>query len=376
MRFRSQLIAGLGLFSLSACGAAPAAGGADAGEPAPVDGGAGDAPSQVDAGDQTPTCLAGTDEDMDGLDDGAESCLASKHAPVLYMPLDKDWTMPSSAEWYLERANLRFAHDGGCADQAVLDAPLDSAELIEQERHTRNNLLLGCNDQDESVHAETGPFHPFEKFFLTAVSEESWAGVPVADAATGWPIYTHVYPNTLGGANIQYWYFFPYNDNIIGFDHEGDWEHIIVRLNASDGIDGVYYAAHGVPDFVEEAELLFFDEERTRPKVWIADGSHASYYNEDKCDSTVLTEGGAENCDNVEAYRWFAEPLALPAGAPGIAGAGLHDLGEHGHETFPWQRYCGVWGGIGQISPPPQGPSCKDDDRWLRDAADFMLSAQ
>ena len=33
-----------------------------------------------------------------------------------------------------------------------------------------------------------------------------------------------------GGVLVQYWFFYPFNDAHWLFDHEGDWEHVAVRL--------------------------------------------------------------------------------------------------------------------------------------------------
>jgi hypothetical protein len=48
----------------------------------------------------------------------------------------------------------------------------------------------------------------------------------------------------LPGRFVTYWFFYPYNDGILGFNHEGDWEHIAVRLDSSDQPLAVAFFRH------------------------------------------------------------------------------------------------------------------------------------
>jgi hypothetical protein len=83
---------------------------------------------------------------------------------------------------------------------------------------------------------------------------------------------------------LQYWFFYFYNDfNLIGGligagRHEGDWEMIQLRLDKDDAPDFAVYAQHkeaGVRPWssVESAPGTL------RPVVYVARGSHASYFN-------------------------------------------------------------------------------------------------
>jgi len=97
----------------------------------------------------------------------------------------------------------------------------------------------------------------------------------VAGCPADWKVYGHVYKNALGGVNVQYWYFFPYNDGPSGFNHESDREHINVRLAADYSVSGVHFAHHSNVTYYAKAEVQWHGT--THPVVWIADGSHASY---------------------------------------------------------------------------------------------------
>ena len=81
-------------------------------------------------------------------------------------------------------------------------------------------------------------------------------------------------------ANLQYWYFFPYNDGPSGFNHEADWEHVNVRLAADYSVSGVHFAHHANVTYFAATDVQWLDT--THPLVWVADGSHASYRDESK----------------------------------------------------------------------------------------------
>lgn len=93
-----------------------------------------------------------------------------------------------------------------------------------------------------------------------------------------------------GWLALQYWFFYPFNNWRSGFfganDHEGDWEMITVYLSESESMPGeirpewVAYASH---DFSgDDLRRRWDDPELSKvgehPVVYVAAGSHASYY--------------------------------------------------------------------------------------------------
>src|SRR5690606_12007506 len=75
--------------------------------------------------------------------------------------------------------------------------------------------------------------------------------------------------------DIQYWFFYPYNDWVASVNHEADWEHITVVASGDGTLRGVWYANHNGGDWYEPGEVPLTAE--GRPVVYVADGSHASY---------------------------------------------------------------------------------------------------
>ncbi len=96
-------------------------------------------------------------------------------------------------------------------------------------------------------------------------------------------VYGHVVNDGRGATWLQYWYCYLFNDyNLIGGFlkaglHEGDWETVQLRLGADGKPDHAVYAQHS------HAEGRPWDQIETvpgtdRPVVYVARGSHASYF--------------------------------------------------------------------------------------------------
>ena len=79
---------------------------------------------------------------------------------------------------------------------------------------------------------------------------------------------------------LQYWFWFFYNDLravIVGLGlHEGDWEGVQLRM-AGDEPDLAVFAQHG---YAEAREWSRVKRQGRRPVVYVAQGSHASYFDD------------------------------------------------------------------------------------------------
>jgi hypothetical protein len=332
------------------------------------------------AGDAPSLSVWGTDNDGDGIDDGTEADLANTYAPVLWMPnlitrseagngVSGDWTWPGSVAWYLPKVRMRF-HHSNCPDHAILEAgTINPVNLISQ-RHQRATTWLGCSHSGTTFGSNgEGGFDNKNAFFLQATNDTLVH--PGVRDASGWITYTHVYRNDMGGTSIQYWFFYPYNDFIAGYNHEGDWEHITVHLDANQERHSVTFAAHHSPKTYEAYQVGWYNT--THPYVWVADGSHASYVFQGDCNA-ITAEGPGESCWLNPDQRWFTW-----AGGKGydqgLQGGGLVNVGEMplaGTSRRPmpgqeWLRYSGRWGEVGleEANPDentsgPKGPGYQE----------------
>lgn len=313
----------------------------------------------------------GVDNDGDGIDDGTESDLADTYAPLLYMPnlitrgeagngVGGDWAWPGNVEWYLANTQMRFHHDN-CPDHQILNLGTITTSNITTQSHQRATSWLGCSHSGTTYGSNgSGGYSSENHFFLQAVYDD--VTHPGVRDPSGWKVYTHVYRNNIGGISIQYWFFYPYNDFIAGFNHEADWEHITVQLNSSQQPSTLTYAAHHDPRTWQAYQVSWYNG--THPQVWVADGSHASYASEGECDG-AYPEGTSESCWTNLDQRWFTWSGGQGYDR-GLQGGGLVNAGEMpqtGTSKRPmpgqdWLRYSGRWGENGTMdnTSGPQGP--------------------
>jgi hypothetical protein len=276
-------------------------------------------------GRRAPPPLADGDQDQDGLPDDLEHALAERYAPVVILDKD-DWTRPASAPWLLARNDFT--------------SPKSSVALA--------SVAGGASSAGEQ----------------TAFSRATRAG---SDHEGDWITYVHVYPRVDGGINLQYWFFYPYNDGPLFFDHESDWEHLTVRLDAHHKVQGVALARHedNDPGQYRSARNVRWDGEHA--VVLSARGSHATYADHD--DLPWFESAG--QCEDLNAC---AHPVWRT-----WQGGGLANIGEREAPllTSSAMTHAGRWGQV-RLFPgtsAPFGPpfargfcnagfgSCRDDPR-------------
>lgn len=158
-------------------------------------------------------------------------------------------------------------------------------------------------------------------------------------------IYGRVKRDRHGRAWLQYWFFYVYNDRqLVGrFGmHEGDWELVQFRLDETkDPIepDCAVYAQHSYAEMRDWSDVLKADGAPDTPLVYVARGSHASYFEPGLYQTEALF-------DLADGQR----------GAPGSL-----ELEVVEGDGPPWVSWPGVWGGtrarIEKIeSDSPAGP--------------------
>jgi VPS62-like protein len=162
-------------------------------------------------------------------------------------------------------------------------------------------------------------------------------------------IYGHAATDSEGKLWLQYWFFYFYNDfNLIGDifgagRHEGDWEMIQLRVGEDGAPDRAAFAQH------KHAEVRRWDQvdllpETQQPIVYVARGSHASYFEPGRHSTGAWPEWAdgkrrsprltLEIVDDARPeYRWLlwpghwgdTKPGVLPFDADSPVGPGAHE---------------------------------------------------
>jgi len=253
--------------------------------------------------------------------------VAARYAPIVYLHPDEQFG-PGDPLSFLAHSRLMWAHDESCRDHIVAET-VDAGALGAGKyfhRHSQRRLL-NCRHRGPiltslaSVRPRTRESGE-EGFFLDLRSGRERAGIGAAA-----PVLYYYVPQRY----IAYWFFYPYNDGGI-VDHDGDWENIVVQLDAQERPTEVAYYAHGHATIYPWEEI---EHEGERPVVYSARGSHASY-----------PSRGPHL--GIPTLDWTA------AGERWDTAARLRNVVRES-----WWGYGGAWGQVGEIASTtgPKGPS-------------------
>lgn len=246
--------------------------------------------------------------------------LARGFAPALALAPDDE--APRTVDLLLDRATVEYRSGDGEA----VESGVDASRLGDLAGHPEAFLTLPPAIDDAAAHR-----HIYEE----AVATDHTGRYAVTAYAS-----VHCDANTqgLGGHTIvQYWLFYFYND---GWNkHEGDWEFIQIVLGADGEPQFAAYAQHNSYTWRDWSTVLI--EQRTgpdgseeeHPHVYVARGSHASYFQ--------YAPSGYGGDTVVDAQTFVIPRVELLPSDPAAAPA-----------RFSWLRFPGRWGEV------PSGKAC------------------
>ena len=272
-----------------------------------------------------PAAARAVDRDGDGLDDAVEDALLERHAPIVLLAPTEE-ALPASAEWLLARADIETA-------------PGEPPRVLEASVLGAVGALV--------ARAIPGIDAPGARLRLARATR---AGT--ADRAV-WTVYGHAYRADGGGILLQYWFFYAFNDAFWAFDHEGDWEHVTVRLDGAGRPVGAWYARHEDSAPGEWFAWETLAREGGHPVVLAARGTHASY----------AIPGEAPAWERLCATR---DPTAAEGAGCRVwrtdEGGGVVNVGERAAPRVPFLTWPGRWGTTGRFGSErhagsPPGPA-------------------
>lgn len=253
------------------------------------------------------------DGDRDGLRDDEEALLAARYAPLVLLDR-RDENRPASVAWLLRQVSpVGLDKQTPTTDERPRDALPPLFEMPEWVRG-------GAPDRND------------------------------------WATYVHVFLREDGGINVQYWFFYPYNDGPLLFDHDGDWEHLTVRLDAERRPLGAYLAQHAQDNpgpYRSWSRLRKVDD---HPVVLSALGSHATYAEPEDAPwfDRVSECADALRCDDPAWATWETPLLDL-----GERARPLQHPEVFGYEGR-WGKHQRVPGTSGPFGPVQHRGFCVD----------------
>jgi len=292
---------------------------------------------------------------------GVISDAPQRYAPYVWLD-SKESAYPDSTPRFIANSRLRWSH-WNCPDHAVEnpDGSDASYDAIDQSRlgegagdraysHPGNLIqgeicIHGSRMPGERVHRprDESPdrvTQGAEGMFLDLKNGEHKGNPTLTDD----PVYYNYVPQHY----VVYWFFYPSNNfsfHLFPEKHEGDWEHVAVRLDANNRPLQVAFYRHGCdPTIVDWPDLANGSQgsvvNGTHPVVYSGLGSHASY-------PTPGENGGFATCQPF--------PDQTDAGTPRSTWLNVQD--EHSQQ---WYGFGGAWGEVGNDLHVPGVPGRPD----------------
>jgi hypothetical protein len=269
--------------------------------------------------------------------------LLGRHQPVLRYDSQEAYFSDSAATWTDNPGNVLVRADG---------------TLLAAAKPSGGVARLGLSFLGHSRYANGLPVLKGDT--ISDPSRNYVAQAAALHPKYGNVTYGHARADAGGALWLQYWRWHFYNDFAIagawlhGGLHEGDWEMIQLRLGADGAPDRAAYAQHRGAEARAWSDVAT-DASAQRPIVYVARGSHASYY-----------EPGA---------HWTGAWFDQADGRRPSPGELLHVVAD---DRPAWITWPGFWGDTRPVSGPissrsPTGPAShaqwRDPSVLLRVAA-------
>jgi len=275
------------------------------------------------------------------------------YAPAVHFHPDEEY-FPGDASEFVNHSQLLWVGPDrrGCRDAHPIDSSPSANRLgiaaKDPYRHHKVKLIRKrlrrdeCKPQEEMVTAtDDVSVHKSDDIGMVLDAKPDYS---LMGQTSGAPVYSEFSPHHW----IIYWFFYPRNYWATGPNasvvelHEGDWEHITVRLNKFDHILATSFAQHECQPKATDGVTF---EDGTHPNVYSAKGGHASYptsgHHPFGCKGTYDKAG--------DGKVWKTWENVLDA------------------RSEPWYGFGGSWGNVGKrtktvqvcwcvYGPPGPGP--------------------
>lgn len=248
--------------------------------------------------------------------------LLKNFAPLVRLHPNDDYR-PSSVGWYLKRVIMRLDRRVW-ADRQILD----------------KGEVRPANIAKQSSDGQSSGGRSKSSFFLQIPNDDDEQATRRGSLASA-VCYARIIERK-HHKDLQYWFFYPYNGLSLG-EHEGDWEHISIRVAEGKAVK-YYFATHGDGQerYPRDVDLV-----GRHVVVYSARHSHASYptaktHVRSLAPDDHTANGGPE-------WRTWRRLKTID-------------------RRLGWVRYSGHWGEIGDLpwTSGPHGPAHQSP--WSGDA--------
>ena len=279
----------------------------------------------------------------------AAQALLNTFSPVVYLS-SLEMYFPCSVDWYLARSRLFHSN--------VLQISQPTAAQLPVQRYL-DELSCLIPNQAGTTHTTFIQNHHYR---LKISDNSAYFGMmPHPPATPQAPFYGAVIDNPAKNAtDLLYMFCYGYNgmvgNDYIGFGvHQGDWEHVIIRLDRTQSrIVGVYCQAHAsddpfstwyYPQGVDPDHYYTCFGSVNRPIIYSAAQSHASYTTPGE---HPIGRGGWKGNDKTDqGWLWNYITNVIMVSMP----------------QTPWLQFAGRWGGTASATASSPDPPAAQG--WL-----------
>ncbi|SEC58274.1 protein of unknown function [Rhizobiales bacterium GAS188] len=310
------------------------------------------------------------------LSAAASQLLLDKFAPVVMLH-GKEKYFPCPMEWYFTKTTLTAYTPmvgTGLNVSHTLQTNVTDANLVAATQTGYVDGLYAETYYSQFIQTVDGNW-PEAPFYLPIADSSTYPGLPPSSSSlpytnspyTSTPFYGAVIDRLDSSNNLQFYdllYIFVYayngpsmNDPGWVGTHQGDLEHVVVRVSADQThILGVYMQAHGAgdkytgwyypPDTPNQNCFDYYSGSTTRPKVYSSYGGHASYPSARGWPYSV----GRGTDQTADGWPWNPVLPNVQVVAPGATA---------------WLQYAGHFGAPAQLNSWGDPPSPPLSQGWF-----------
>jgi len=231
-----------------------------------------------------PSYVVIEDNDQDYVSDPLEIQLAEKFKPVLHRhPNDRQVNLENIESLMINSGTLKGWNLGGTLVYNSDIPPLHIVEYNEEGWIFKNSYGWGSEM----------PSYKLWRIDFNITKSTSYNGASAGNR----PLYYHIFKHE-NNYYVQYWYFFTMNDVRGDTEndtwHEGDWEHVTIKLDNSLSPVAVnfyqHYGGHtkypsacwwSSTNYTSSTPIQGYSDSRSHLHVWISKNGHASYNKND-----------------------------------------------------------------------------------------------
>lgn len=236
-----------------------------------------------------------------------------------------------------------------------IESYLSNCDLVDPVKGVLSTSVVSNDFIDYNYISTTSSCQPSDAYLqINNISIRSGAITNIKDNKLhNVPVYTNIISDEYQ-TDIQYFFFYAYNGAIIESlptfgTHEGDWEHITVRLDKNKKLIGIFFGCHGRESkWVRPSNIKFNDD--NHPIIYSSKFLHASYPTESR--QSRIGFGLIDDYTN-NGYVWntWENIIILPKSY------------EEATKETAWVFFNGRWGKkvrrLYGENPPPYGPGMK-----------------